>query len=139
MFLLMQNAETGNLKLLGDKLRRNPKLLCNLTAECLETVKSEGSTVYCSVSSFQIHQNLCAEIVNSKTSYILYWLAIQPIRNVYDILADDFKKTGSCQYLIINDILTSLSGYTLLPKHSPYTEIISRGYASNDFLFNGHI
>lgn len=49
-FLLMQNAEIGNLRLLGDKLRRNSSLISNSTSDCLETVKNDGSIAYCNVS-----------------------------------------------------------------------------------------
>lgn len=47
------------------------------------------------------------------------------------IMTDDFKKVGSCQYYLINDILVSTSAYTALAKNSPYREIVSQGYALN--------
>lgn len=44
------------------------------------------------------------------------------------IMADDFKNKGICQYFLVDDILSSYSVHTVLPKNSPYTEIISQGY-----------
>ena len=44
----MQSADSGFLKILGDKLREYPKSRCNSSTQCIQMVKS-GSHVYTSV------------------------------------------------------------------------------------------
>ena len=43
-----QNIESGYLKPVADMLRNNPKLLCNVTADCLKIVM-DGNAVFSGV------------------------------------------------------------------------------------------
>lgn len=49
-FFLLQSAQSGFLKVLGDKLREFPQSRCNKSQECVDLVK-KGTTVYISVTN----------------------------------------------------------------------------------------
>ena len=61
---------------------------------------------------------------------------------IRNIIAMDRKQTGTCQFTTATDFWPSHL-YFLLPKKSPYTETINRGYINKTFslhiLFNSYI
>lgn len=51
MNLFKQTMEVGMYKNLADKLKSNPNLRCNATADCLEIVRA-GHAAYSAVSAY---------------------------------------------------------------------------------------
>ncbi len=56
---------------------------------------------------------------------------------IRNIIAMDRKQTGTCQFTTATDFWPSHL-YFLLPKKSPYTETINRGYCINKNIFSAY-
>lgn len=106
--MVIQSAESGFLKELGDKLKAHEEDRCNTTKECINLVKS-GNHVYTSVR-------------NNQSSVFGYHLKFNDKKGIpsflYGAIRDDYEATGKCNFYMKPEPYMQMKSSLVIRKKS---------------------